>query len=60
MTAATLERLKLFIDGHRHKSRVSALNCREGGYKMLAAEHDNEAVMADMLLVELAKEEPNA
>jgi len=60
MTAATLERLKLFIDGHRHKSRVSALNCREGGYRSLAAEHENEAVMADRLLVELAKEEPNA
>lgn len=60
MTAATLERLKLFIDGHRHKSRVSALNCKEGGYKKLASEHENEAVLADMLLAELAEEKPDA
>ena len=56
MTSDLIERLKLFIDGHRHKSRVSALNCKENGYRQLASEHENEAVFAEQLLLELAKE----
>ena len=58
MTQQTLDRLKLFVEGHRHKSRVSELNCREGGYKSLAAQHGNEAVLAEMLLLDLSKEQP--
>jgi hypothetical protein len=56
MTPDLLERLRIFVDGHRHKSRVSALNCKENGYRQLAAEHENEAVFAEQLLLELAKE----
>jgi hypothetical protein len=56
VTSDLIERLKLFVEGHRHKSRVLELNCRESGYITLSAEHHNEAVFAEQLLLELAKE----
>jgi hypothetical protein len=55
MTAETLEKVKLFVSGHRHRSLVCALSARENGYKQIAAEHENEAHFADLILLELSK-----
>ena len=56
MTAQQIERLKVFVEGHRHRSRVTALNCKEGGYLQLAAEHTNEAILAEIILRDLEDE----
>lgn len=59
MTSEILERIRLFVDGHRHRSRVTALNCKEGGYLQLAAEHTNEAILAEIILRDLEDEKPS-
>jgi hypothetical protein len=57
MTTETLERLKLFVQGHRHKSLVASVGARENGYKQIALEHENEARLADLILVDLEQEQ---
>ena len=56
MTPETLEKVKLFVSGHRHKSLVAALYARENGYKQVALEHENEAQMAATILQEISGE----
>ena len=56
MTPETVDRIRKFVEGARYKARCQALNCREGGYKALAAEHDNEAHLADLILRDLQGE----
>ena len=56
VTAEVLQRLKTFVAGHRHKSLVSEVNCRESGYKELALEQHNEAQLATMILKDLENE----
>ena len=56
MTFETLEDLRLFLSGSRHKAIVAAQNSRENGYLTVAMEHQNEAALADKLLKELAHE----
>jgi hypothetical protein len=60
MTTETLERLKLFVSGHRHKSLVCALSAREHGHKQIALDHENEAQLAALLLKDLEKEKVDA
>ena len=56
MTFEALERLRLFVSGHRQRSLISANNARLNGYKTVALEHENEAAMAAMILRDLATE----
>ena len=56
MTPESLERIKLFVAGHRRRSVLSASNARENGYKAVAMEHQNEAALADLILQDLASE----
>ncbi len=56
MTFESLERLRLFVSGHKHKSVMSASNARLNGYKQVAMEHENEAQLADIILRDLAQE----
>ena len=60
MTAEALERVKLFVSGHRHKSLCAALYARENKYKQVALEHENEAALADLILQDLEKEKSDA
>ena len=56
MTFETLERVRLFVAGHRHKSLIAAQNSSLNGYKSVALEHQNEVAFADLILKELANE----
>lgn len=56
MTFEVLERIRLFVSGHRQKSLIAALNARENGYRTVALEHENEAAMAAMILRDLSTE----
>lgn len=56
MTFATLERLRLFVSGHRQKSLAAARNSRLNGYLVVALEHENEAALAQIILQDLANE----
>jgi hypothetical protein len=62
MTFETLERIRVFVSGHRHKSVIAASNARLNGYKSVALEHENEAALAALILGDLANEygEPHA
>jgi hypothetical protein len=56
VTPESLERLKLFVAGHKHRSVLSASNAQENGYKQIALEHMNEAALADVILKDLDAE----
>ena len=56
MTSEQIERLRLFVAGHKRRSVLSASNARENGYKKIALEHENEAALADTILRDLAEE----
>ena len=56
MTFEQLERLRLFVSGHKHRSILAMSNARENGYKEIASEHQNEAQMATLILQDLANE----
>ena len=56
MTFQSLERLKLFVTGHKHRSVLSASMARQNGYKEIAMEHQNEATLADLILKDLESE----
>ena len=56
MTFEQLERVRLFVAGHKHRSVLSASNARLNGYKQVALEHENEAQLADIILRDLAQE----
>jgi hypothetical protein len=56
MTFEALERLKLFVSGHRQKSLIAARNAQLNGYKSVALEHQNEAAFAAAILQDLANE----
>ena len=56
MTFETLERIRLFVFGNRHKALVAARNSRLNGYKEIALELENEAALADQILKDLATE----
>ena len=56
MTIESLERLKMFVSGHRHASVLAATHARQNGYKSIAAEHDNEAQLALLILKDLELE----
>jgi hypothetical protein len=56
MTFETLERIRLFVSGHRHKSVIAASNARLNGYKSVALEHENEAQLAALILRDLREE----
>jgi hypothetical protein len=60
MTFETLERVRLFVSGHRHESLVAAQNSRLNGYKEVALKHENEAALASLILHELATEKTSA
>ncbi len=60
MTAQTLENLKFFINGHRLKSLAAAHHSRSNGHFVVASQHENEAAMAQQLLVELAQEKSDS
>ena len=57
MTFEVLERVRLFVSGHRQKSLMAAYNARENGYRTVALEHENEAALAAMILKDLANEQ---
>lgn len=52
----SLERLKLFVTGHKHRSVLAASMARQNGYKQIAMEHQNEAQLADLILKDLELE----
>jgi hypothetical protein len=56
LTFETLERLRLFVGGHRQKSLAVARNAELNGYKSIALEHQNEAAFAAAILQDLANE----
>ena len=56
MTFESLERIRLFVSGHRHKSVIAASNAKLNGYKQVALEHDNEAALAAVILLDLSSE----
>ena len=56
MTFETLERLRLFVSGHRQKSLVAAQNARLNGYRKVALDLENEAALAAAILRDLAVE----
>ena len=56
MTFESLERLKLFVTGHKHRSVLAASMARQNGYKEIAAEHENEAQLATLILKDLELE----
>lgn len=56
MTFETIEKFRFYIGGKVRKDRISAVNCREGGYKELSLQHENEAVLGEQLLRELSQE----
>jgi stringent starvation protein B len=56
MTSESLERIRLFVLGHRHKSLVAAVYARENGYKTVSLEHENEAQFASLILQDLENE----
>jgi hypothetical protein len=56
MTFEQIERLRLFVSGHRHKSVIAASNARLNGYKQVALEHENEAALAAVILLDLSSE----
>ncbi len=56
MTFDQIERLRLFVSGHKHKSVLSASNARQNGYKQVALEHENEAALATQILRDLSNE----
>ena len=56
MTFEVLERLRLFVGGHRQKSLVAARNAQLNGYKSVALEHQNEAAFAAAILQDLRNE----
>ncbi len=56
MTFESLERLKLFVIGHKHRSVLSASMARQNGYKAVAMEHENEAQLASLILKDLELE----
>ena len=56
MTFEVLERVRLFVAGHRQKSLIAASNARGNGYRMVALEHENEAALAAVILKDLANE----
>lgn len=56
MNLEQLERVRLFVAGHKHRSVLSASNAKLNGYKSVALEHQNEAALADLILRDLAQE----
>jgi len=56
MTSECLERMRLFVSGHRRRSVLSASNSRLNGYQRIALEHENEVALADLILQDLANE----
>jgi hypothetical protein len=62
MTLEVLEKLRWYIKETGRASHIAAQNSRMNGYVTVALKHENEAVLADMLLTILAQEgrEPDA
>ena len=56
MTFESLERIRLYVSGNRHKALVAAQNSRLNGYKQVALDHENEAAMGSLILQDLANE----
>ena len=56
MTSEQIERLRLFVAGHKRRSVLSASNARENGYKQIALEHENETRLAEIILKDLEEE----
>lgn len=57
MNVEVIERIRMFVSGTRQKSVLAASNCMLNGYKQVALEHQNEAVLADLILKDLNEEQ---
>ena len=57
MKQETLDRIRTFVEGHRHNSLVSAQNAQLNGYKVIALQHQNEAEFAKLILRDLESEQ---
>ena len=56
LTFDQIERLRLFVSGHKRRSILAMSNARENGYKVIAMEHENEAALASQILRDLSNE----
>jgi hypothetical protein len=56
MTQETLERVKFYVEKTRLEFLASARNSRLNGYTTIAAEEENKAQIAKLILDDLASE----
>lgn len=56
MTFESIERIRFFVGATRTKLLVSAQSARLNGYKQVALDHQNEAQLAALILMDLANE----
>jgi hypothetical protein len=56
VTFESIERIRLFVRESQRRLRISAVNLRQGGYKELALEKENEAQVAELILRDMANE----
>ena len=56
MTQETLQRVKFYVEKTRQEFLASAYNSRLNGYKTIAAEEENKAQFAKVILDDLKKE----
>jgi len=60
MTAEALERIKFYVLNTGRISKIAAQNCHSNGHHGIALHHENEAALADLILIDLNKEAPDS
>ena len=56
MTSECLDRLRMYVNGTRKQDVLAARNSRLNGYSVIASDHENRVIIADLILRDLASE----
>ena len=56
MTSECLDRLRMYVNGTRKQDVLAARNSRLNGYSVIASDHENRVIIADLILKDLASE----